>query len=495
MIQVKHISGGYSEEPIIRDLSFEVKQGEFFTLLGPNGSGKSTLFKLITGVLSLQSGHVLIAGKPLSSYSALEKARLITVLAQEEQISFDFTVEEIVNLGRYPHQTGFFKTITGYDKKVIEEVLEITKVMQYRHTPFRMLSGGEKQRVLLAKALAQEPKILLLDEPTNHLDIQHSFQMLNVLKEWQESKKLTVFAILHDLNIASLYADRVALLHQGDFLEVGDVNILKKEKQLEKVYQVEVKALPHPSLPKPQLLLTPHSRNDGKRPSLESAFTLKQNEEVIHIEFERPLRTISNGVIGEGIQWIRHFCNFHVDKHYDCSDPQADVRQWMERLQIPVEQAVGMMTAVSLSEMVFISKKVEQIQFLAMVTAGVGNAVDISCDAVPDKMRRIGTINTMVFMDSHLTDGALVNAIMSATEAKTKALSDLKVKDPKTETIATGTSTDSLLIAATQEGEATPYAGSGTIIGKGIGQIVYEATQQAIWNYQQRVERNRELKG
>jgi iron complex transport system ATP-binding protein len=480
MIQIEKLYGGYSTDPIIRDLSFQVNKGEFLALLGPNGSGKSTIFKLITGTLPFQSGQVKLAGKPLSTYSSIEKAKLLTVLAQEEYISFDFTVEEIVSLGRYPHQKGIFKNISKQDEQVIEEVMEITKVTPYRQTLYRLLSGGEKQRVLLAKALAQEPQILLLDEPTNHLDIQHTFAMLNLLKEWQKSKRITILAILHDLNVAALYADRVALLHQGNFLEVGDVNILKKEKQLEQVYKVQVQAQAHPSIPKPQLLLTPKEANQEPFGHFESAFKLEQDEKRIHIQFERPLRTISNGVIGEGIQWIKHFCNFYVDKNYNCSDPQADLREWMGKLGIPPEQSVGMMTAVQLKAAVFLTKKIGNLSFMVMVTAGVGNAVDISRDSIPENVRRIGTINTMVFVDGNLTDGALVNALMSATEAKTKALHDLEVKDPTTGTIATGTSTDSLLIASSQVGESTPYAGSGTAIGKGIGQIVYEATQVAL---------------
>ena len=114
-------------------------------------------------------------------------------------------------------------------------VMEITKVRShYRKTQFRMISGGEKQRVLLAKALAQEPEVLLLDEPTNHLDIKHTFQMLDLLKEWQQTNGLTIFAILHDLNVASLYADRIALLHKGTFLEVGDVQYVKKRRSIKK---------------------------------------------------------------------------------------------------------------------------------------------------------------------------------------------------------------------------------------------------------------------
>lgn len=484
MIRVEQLQGGYSKDPIIKELSFEIKRGQFFALLGPNGSGKTTIFKLVTGVLPIQKGRVIIDGLPFKQLSMLGKARKMAVLSQEGQVSFDFTVEEIVSLGRYAHQTGFFKSLSKKDYQVIEEVMEITKVIQYKHTLFRLLSGGEKQRVLLAKSLAQEPQILLLDEPTNHLDIKHTFEMLSLLKKWQQIKGLTIFAILHDLNVASLFADQVALLHQGKFLDVGDADILRKQKQLEQVYQVRVSTHSHPQIAKPQVLLTPDFSTLEKPIDFRTDYQLEQNDDYIHLQFERPLRTISNAVIGEGIHWVKHFFNFHVDKNYDCSDPQMDMRNWIERLSIASEQSLGMMTAVKLKDMAFVTEQVaDDIKIMAMVTAGVGNAVDITGNALPEKIRKIGTINTMVFIEAHLTDGALVNALMSATEAKTKALYDYHIKDPHSNTIATGTSTDSLLIGATQQGEATPYAGSGTLIGKGIGHIVYEATQAALSKY------------
>src|SRR5690606_2502769 len=160
----------------------------------------------------------------LSLHDALPISRKMAVLTQEANVSFDYTVEEIVSLGRYPHQKGLFKQLTRVDRNVIEEVMDITDISQFRNTPFRMISGGEKQRVLLAKALAQEPEILLLDEPTNHLDVKHTFNMLDLLKERQQSNGLTIFSILHDLNVASQYADRIAMLYLGRFLEVGDVD-------------------------------------------------------------------------------------------------------------------------------------------------------------------------------------------------------------------------------------------------------------------------------
>lgn len=483
MIRVERLSGGYGSNSVIKDISFQVEKGEFFTLLGPNGSGKSTLFKLITGVLREESGQVQLAGRPIKQYSSLEKAKMLAVLAQEEQVSFDFTVQEIVMLGRYPHQTGWFQIISAEDEQIAEEAMTMTKVWQYRDTPFHALSGGEKQRVLLAKALAQEPQILLLDEPTNHLDIRHTFDMLSLLKQWQTTKGLTVLAILHDLNVASLFTDRVALLNGGKLVEVGDVNILKKEEQLENVYGVQAKAQYHPYLPKPQLFLTPkHSKHDSLGP-FEGAYQIHQTDRLIHISFKNPLRTISNGVNGEGLQWIRHFCNFHVDRDYNGSDPQKEMRDWLKELDIPFEQAVGMMTAVILQDAVFECNTSERYSIFVMATAGVSNAVDITNALQPELAMRPGTINIMVFIDGHLTDGALVNAVISASEAKTKALQDLNVRDPRSHTVATGTSTDSLLIAATQQGEPTPYAGSGTELGKLIGRTVYQAVQQALSNY------------
>lgn len=487
MIHVDKLKGGYTKDAIINQLSFDINKGDFFALLGPNGSGKTTLFKLVTGVLPIQSGQIYVDAKPLGKMSMLEKARKMAVLTQEAQVSFDFTVEEIVSLGRYSHQTGFFKRLTNKDLQVIDEVLELTRVIQFRNHPFRLLSGGEKQRVLLAKALAQEPQILLLDEPTNHLDIKHTFEILNLLKTWQHEKNLTIFAILHDLNIASLYADQLALLHQGKFIEVGDAHILRKEKQLEQVYQVQISTHSHHRIAKPQVLLTPNFPTIVKPIDLLTDYKLEHNDEYIHLQFDKPLRTISNAVVGEGIQWLKHFFNFHVHKDYCGDDPQTDIRQWIEQLDIPCEQSAGMMTAVKLKTMALVTKQAGDIQLIAVVTAGMGNAVDITGDALPDNVRKIGTINSMVFIDAHLTDGALINALMSATEAKTKALSDYKVKDSQSNTIATGTSTDSLLIAATQQGEPTPYAGSGTVIGKAVGHIIYQATQEALRHYQQSI--------
>lgn len=307
MIQLTNVVGGYPNKLIIQGVNATVKSGEFFALLGPNGSGKTTLFRLVTGQLPLLEGAISIGSKPLHKLSKLEKAKKMAVLTQEVAASFDYTVEEIVQLGRYPHQTGFLKILSKHDKRLVEEAMELTNVTQYRHARFRLLSGGEKQRVLLAKALAQEPEILLLDEPTNHLDIHHTFQMLDQLKQWQRERGLTIFAILHDLNVASLYADRIALLHEGSFLKVGDVHTLRNEEHLKTVYNVQVTTRFHPAVPKPQIVMTPNAVQTTNSQSLHEAYTLVHSNEEFIIRVNEPLRAISSGFSEEGYQWFQSF--------------------------------------------------------------------------------------------------------------------------------------------------------------------------------------------
>ncbi|MBM7602984.1 iron complex transport system ATP-binding protein [Metabacillus crassostreae] len=482
MITLQNVSGGYLNKSIVKNISFTIEKGHFYALIGPNGSGKTTLSKLITGVLPLQSGSILILDKSLKQYSSIQRAEMMAVLSQEASVEFDFSVEEIVMLGRYPHQKGFFKTISNQDKQIVKDVMEKTYVYQYRKKLFKQLSGGEKQRVLLAKALAQEPKILILDEPTNHLDMRHTLEMLQHLKDYQKQHDLTILAILHDLNIASLFSDKIGLLHHGHLVETGDLSLLQKEEKLQEVYEVAIKTSFHPVIAKPQISLIP-KKQKPLHTSLDH--TMNTTKNYIHIYFPKPLRTISNAVLGEGLYWSRNFCNFHVPYNYNCSNPKQDIQNWLQQANISSYDTVGMMTAVILKDKSVIRENIEGVEILSIITAGVGNAVDITHDH-RDSSNKIGTVNIMVFLDAHLTDGALVNSIQSVTEAKTKAFYDLNIKDHNTQTIATGTSTDSTLIASTQHGELTPYAGSGTSLGKAIGKVVYNGLIEAIKNYEKR---------
>src|SRR5699024_3493662 len=151
MIEIKNISGGYFNESVLKDISFQVNKGELFGVIGPNGSGKTTLLKTISRILPLKQGEIRIKGKQVSKYSAQ---------------TFSYTVKETVSLGRYAHQSGLFQSTSEEDESIIQDVMKQTGVFEYRNDPIDMLSGGERQRVFLAQALAQDPEILLLDEPT-----------------------------------------------------------------------------------------------------------------------------------------------------------------------------------------------------------------------------------------------------------------------------------------------------------------------------------------
>ena len=476
MIRIHNLVGGYKESPIINDLDLEINKGEFFALLGQNGSGKTTLFKLITGQLPIKSGKITLSGKEVQSLSKLEKAKKMAVLTQEVQVSFDYTVEEIITLGRYPHQKGFFKQLSKEDRKVIEEVMDITNVSQFRKAQFRMISGGEKQRVLLAKALAQEPEVLLLDEPTNHLDIKHTFHMLDLLKERQQTRGLTIFAILHDLNVASLYADRIALLHEGRFLEVGDTDTLRKVDQLKKVYEVKVNAQSHPNVPKPQLLMTPEYSTSREIYRFEDSYVLEQTEKSIHVQFDHPLRAISNGVIGEAIQWSKHFCHYYSENDSHNIHSEKDLQKVMQNDSIPYEQGVGMITSAKLEETVIVMEEIDNIQMMAIVTVGIGNAKSSVSEM-------LGSINMMLFIDAYFTDRALMDSYMYGTEAKVNALQDLNIVDS-----TTGTSTDTLMIGLTQQGTKQNFIGSGNSVEKGIRKIVYRAVKEVLQKDRKKVQ-------
>ena len=259
MLNVENLSVGYHKNKrVLQDFSVKVKKGEFFALLGPNGSGKTTLIQSILGKMEYIEGMVAIQDKRTSAYKTGELAKIAAVLSQEHVVGMDFTVEEIVLLGRYPYQgKGFLNHYRKEDYLIVEECLAQTNTLKFKHTYFSSLSGGEKQRVLLAKALAQQPKLLFLDEPTNHLDVKHTIELLNLLKRLQLQEGLTIVAILHDLNMAALYADRCALRKNGRKVAEGGIDLLYDESLLSSVYEVELVSSPHPVTGKPQIFFTP----------------------------------------------------------------------------------------------------------------------------------------------------------------------------------------------------------------------------------------------
>ncbi|PSL40588.1 iron complex transport system ATP-binding protein [Planomicrobium soli] len=482
MLRITGVTGGYGEKKVVRDVSFHVKKGNMLGILGPNGSGKSTLMKLISGVLPAESGTIEVDGQPISTFSAKELARKMAVLPQLHAHAFEHTVRETVSLGRYPHQSGWFSSWSEEDESAVSEAMRLMNIRQYEHTLIDRMSGGEQQRVFVAQALAQNASILLLDEPTNHLDINHQKELLDTIKKQAIEKELTVVSIFHDINLASMYCDQLLLLDGGQIQRIGEPHEVVREQDIEAVYKTRVSNHPHPELPKPQITLLPGI----KRPVLQSLITAEDfavSSDYVLYQSPVPLKTVSSAVINAGAGWYRTFMNRHVSDTYECDDSTQEMADFIEQEGFKPTDTVGMMTAVRTEDAIVKEYMGPFGSVVIVVTAGVGNAVDVS--QALDRAVKVGTINTWIFVNGELSDEAFIQAMITATEAKSKALHHEEVMDPLTNTIATGTSTDSCLVAASQQGERLPYAGPVTELGKMIGAGVFECTVRAIRLYRE----------
>lgn len=253
ILEVKDLVCGYDSAEIIKGVSFFVQDGEFLGILGPNGAGKTTLFRAITGILKPFSGSVYFRGKELARIPPRELAREIAVLPQMLEVSFSFSVEEFVSMGRFCHR-GRLEGFRKEDGLAVEGAMEMTEVTGLRSKSVNQLSGGERQRVLLAQALAQEPKLILLDEPTTHLDIRHQVEILDLLVRLNR-KGLTVIAILHDLNLAGEYCTRLIMLDDGKVRIEGTPEQVIDYRIIEEVYKTVVVVKENPISKKPYVIL------------------------------------------------------------------------------------------------------------------------------------------------------------------------------------------------------------------------------------------------
>lgn len=232
-LSVKELCVNIDKKPIVKNVSLSVPEGKFVVLLGPNGSGKSTLLKAIYRTLPYQSGSVYLNQKNVKEISYRDFAAQVAVVSQFSNIAFDFSVEEIVMMGRSPH-LGVMGREGKEDIAIVEEALEAVGMAEYAKRAFATLSGGEKQRVLLARAIAQKPLIMILDEPTNHLDIRYQLQVLAIVKRMG----ITCIAALHDLNLASQFGDLIYLLCDGKIVANGTPQEVLNPATIREVYQV-----------------------------------------------------------------------------------------------------------------------------------------------------------------------------------------------------------------------------------------------------------------
>lgn len=237
-IKTENVNVVLEDNNILKDINIEVDNKEVVGIIGPNGSGKSTLLKCIYRVLKPSNGIVKFDYADIKNISVKESSKKLAVLSQHNNYNFDFTVKEIVLMGRSPHKK-FMERDNKEDYDIVNDALKKVDMMNFKDRNFQSLSGGEQQRVILARALAQQPKCLILDEPTNHLDIKYQLQLMRIVK----SLNIEVTAAIHDLNIATMYCDKIYVLKDGKIVQYGTPKEILTPQLIKNVYEVDAKLI------------------------------------------------------------------------------------------------------------------------------------------------------------------------------------------------------------------------------------------------------------
>jgi iron complex transport system ATP-binding protein len=260
LLEVKALNGGYKTFRL-KDVSFTLQKGDFAGIIGPNGSGKSTLLKLLLGDLKPSEGDLLLDRQALTTMPVREKARIIAVVTQNIEDT-SMSVLEYVLLGRLPYRELFQFFERKNDVAKAEKYMALTGIAKYRDQPLSSLSGGERQLAAIARALTQEPKLLLLDEPTSQLDISHQVQVLDLVRQLNCELGLTVLMIIHDLNLASTYCNKLLLLNKGEVYTQGMPTEVLNYQTIEEVYKTVVITRPNPVTGRPTVFLVPRDELD-----------------------------------------------------------------------------------------------------------------------------------------------------------------------------------------------------------------------------------------
>lgn len=254
IMRVEGLSRSYGKKEVLKDIHFSIKAGESLGIIGPNGSGKTSLLELLSGVVKTQKGKVYYKNKNIKKYSSKELAKSLAVLQQDSLPIMDFTVKEVVKMGRYPYQNWLGEESVNIDK-FINTILEKMTLLSLENRKISQLSGGERQRVALAKVMVQDPSLVMLDEPTTYLDIGHQIQLMDQIHNWQEENQLTVISVLHDLNLAALYCEQLILMQAGKIIKKGKPEEIIKKEIIEEVYETSPIIIEHPKAKVPQIIL------------------------------------------------------------------------------------------------------------------------------------------------------------------------------------------------------------------------------------------------
>jgi iron complex transport system ATP-binding protein len=252
---VDNLSYAYGSQQVLQRLSFSIAQGEIFIIIGPNGAGKTTLIKLMAGIIKRQSGVIDVLQKSIDSYSQKKLAQVLAYVPQGLPVGFPFTAEETVLLGRAPHQK-VLGLASEDDLEIVRQTMTFTEVDHLARRKLDQLSGGEQQRVLIARALCQQPQVILLDEPTASLDLSHQMRIMDLMEKLKDEKGVTVVMVSHDVNLAAMYADQLLLLKAGEIVCMGTPNAVLNFETLEETYncQLLVDSSPLGNLPRVTLV-------------------------------------------------------------------------------------------------------------------------------------------------------------------------------------------------------------------------------------------------
>ncbi len=264
MLRICGLACGYQDHQILRDINLEVSAKETVGIIGPNGSGKTTLLRAVSRLLKPKGGSIHLDGKDIWQMKCGELAKKIAVVSQgspEEAL----TVEEFVMLGRIPYFEGLQFFETNHDFEVAKECMALTDVLKLKDRPIGQISGGERQLALIARALTQEPALLLLDEPTTYLDIAHQVGILDLIRRLNRKTGLTVLMVLHDLNLASEYCDKLVLLSNGKVYKQGTSEEVLNYKTIEEVYKTVVVVKKNPISKKPCILLVSEEEKEKRK--------------------------------------------------------------------------------------------------------------------------------------------------------------------------------------------------------------------------------------
>lgn len=261
IVQLKKVGFRYAKDWVLKGVSFQISEGEFLGIIGPNGSGKTTLLKIIDRILMPQEGGIWLNGESINEMKRDALARMIAVVPQDSPITFSFSVKEIVLMGRAPH-LGRLRFEGKRDYEIAHKAMEVTDTLPFADRSINELSGGERQRILIARALAQQPQIILLDESTAFLDIKHQIDFFNLIKTLNRKEGMTVISVTHDINLASLYCDRVILLNAGNIHCMGTPDEVITEPNIKEVYETDVSVDRNPQTGLPRVTLMSSNPSD-----------------------------------------------------------------------------------------------------------------------------------------------------------------------------------------------------------------------------------------